>query len=191
MTGPYPHHRGSDYWMPPFDTLAVDKLLAGREARKAQWITDRATSLRHSRVRFPQGSPPPYGCRWCGRPADGHGVTDWIASVGFHSWTRPTTAQTFARMKARRSDRAEARRLAPVLTAFERGADLVGPAERRRRRALAAAAAQAPVLAGSRRRVCDEMNHNSVGRETFCQEDPDDGHPVHDDGDGTTWDRED
>ncbi|MGW1950112.1 hypothetical protein ACWCRC_38135 [Streptomyces sp. NPDC001940] len=38
--------------------------------------------------------------------------------------------------------------------------------------------------------VCDEMNHNSVGYEVFCQEDP--GHDNdHDDGYGTTWERED
>lgn len=38
--------------------------------------------------------------------------------------------------------------------------------------------------------VCDEMNHNSLGSEIFCQEDP--GHEGdHDDGYGTTWPRED
>ena len=38
--------------------------------------------------------------------------------------------------------------------------------------------------------VCDEMNHNSVGSEVFCQLDP--GHEEdHDDDSGTTWERED
>lgn len=38
--------------------------------------------------------------------------------------------------------------------------------------------------------VCDEMNHNSVGSEVFCQLDP--GHDEdHDDDSGTTWPRED
>ncbi|MGW0920102.1 hypothetical protein ACWD3J_13930 [Streptomyces sp. NPDC002755] len=38
--------------------------------------------------------------------------------------------------------------------------------------------------------ACDEMNHNSVGSEVFCQEDP--GHDGdHDDDNGTTWERED
>lgn len=60
-----------------------------------------------------------------------------------------------------------------------------------RRTARQPVEAPAAVTAGARRRVCDEMNHDGRGRETFCQEDPDDGHPVHDDGDGTTWDRED
>jgi hypothetical protein len=38
--------------------------------------------------------------------------------------------------------------------------------------------------------VCDEINHNSVGSEVFCQLDP--GHEEdHDDEYGTTWERED
>lgn len=38
--------------------------------------------------------------------------------------------------------------------------------------------------------VCDEMNHNSVGSEVFCQLDS--GHEEdHDDDNGTTWERED
>jgi hypothetical protein len=37
--------------------------------------------------------------------------------------------------------------------------------------------------------VCDEMNHNSIGTEVFCQLDP--GHEDdHDDDRGTTWPRE-
>ncbi|MET9190098.1 hypothetical protein ABZX63_33265 [Streptomyces tendae] len=37
--------------------------------------------------------------------------------------------------------------------------------------------------------VCDEMNHNSVGSEVFCQLDP--GHEDdHDDDNGTTWEQE-
>ncbi|WP_327594633.1 hypothetical protein [Streptomyces chartreusis] len=48
------------------------------------------------------------------------------------------------------------------------------------------AAAPRPV-----RVVCDEMNHDSVGREVFCQiEDPDHDED-HDAGDGITWPRED
>lgn len=38
--------------------------------------------------------------------------------------------------------------------------------------------------------VCDEMNHNSIGYEVFCQLEPG-HHEDHDDGDGTTWERED
>ncbi|MGW8679640.1 hypothetical protein ACWGNN_00975 [Streptomyces sp. NPDC055817] len=38
--------------------------------------------------------------------------------------------------------------------------------------------------------VCDEMNHNSVGSEVFCQLDPGHGED-HDDDNGTTWERED
>lgn len=132
-------------------------------------LVDAGSRLRHGPVRFPDGSPPPpHGCRWCGRPTYRHGARDWISSVGTHGWTRPTPAQTLARMKARRAVRAEARRVA---------------------RLLATAPAAVPV--GGRRRVCDEMNHDGRGRETFCQEDPDDSHAVHDDGHGTTWDRED
>lgn len=39
--------------------------------------------------------------------------------------------------------------------------------------------------------VCEQMNHNGIGREVFCQEAP--GHPLdvdHDDGDGNTWENE-
>lgn len=137
---------------------------------------DRGTGLRRGPVRFPDGSPPPpHGCRWCGRPTWKHGLNE--------EWTRPTPAQVVARMKARRAARAEARRLARTLAAFDRGADLVGPCERRRRKRANAAA--------PRPQVCDEMNHDGRGNETFCQEDPYDRHPVHDDGHGTTWDRED
>lgn len=38
--------------------------------------------------------------------------------------------------------------------------------------------------------VCDEMNHDAIGRETFCQLDPDHDDD-HDDDRGTTWERED
>lgn len=38
--------------------------------------------------------------------------------------------------------------------------------------------------------VCDEMNHNSVGSEVFCQLDPG-HHEDHDDDNGVTWPRED
>lgn len=184
MTGPDPTTRGSEFCMPFSEELLAEKLLAGRQGRRAQWRVDRATGLSHSQVRFPPDSPPsPYGCRWCGRPAGQHGVVDWVASVGFHSWTRPTPTQAVARMQARRRARAKARRVARLHVDFERAHRMVGPCERRR---LRRANAVAP-----RPRVCDEMNHDGRGHETFCQEDPHDRHPVHDDGHGTTWDRED
>lgn len=138
--------------------------------------------LRHGPIRFPDGSPPPpHGCRWCGRPT-------WMHGMG-EEWTRPTPAQTIARMQARRKARAETRRLARVLTSFDLGSLFVGPCERRRRRR--AELAQTPPPAPPRPVVCDEMNHDGRGHETFCQEDRDDGHETHDDGHGTTWDRED
>ncbi|MFF4900523.1 hypothetical protein [Streptomyces sp. NPDC001068] len=39
--------------------------------------------------------------------------------------------------------------------------------------------------------VCDEMNHNSIGREVFCQIEDPDHKEDHEAGDGTTWPRED
>jgi len=164
-----------------FDTVLLDSGLL--------WSVDATSGMRHGPVRFPDGNPPPpHGCRWCGRPTYQHGARDWMAAAGQHGWTRPTPAQTVARMKARRAARTEARRLAPILTAFERGADLVGPAERRRRRHVEEAPEPAPVV---RPRVCDQMNHNSVGTEVFCEiEDPDHTED-HDAGDGITWARED
>ncbi|MER7835290.1 hypothetical protein ABTY98_05105 [Streptomyces sp. NPDC096040] len=89
--------------------------------------------LHHGQVRHPDGTPPtPYGCRWCGIDPAEHRARR-TAAAGLHTWARPTRAQILARMRARRAARAEARRLAAVLVAFERGAGLVGPAERRRR----------------------------------------------------------
>ncbi|XVV35035.1 hypothetical protein ACQPXT_13705 [Streptomyces sp. CA-100214] len=74
---------------------------------------DLVTGLRRGPIRFPDGQPPPpHGCRWCGRPQYRHGNRDWIASAGPHRWTRPTPAQTLARMRARRRVRADARRAA-------------------------------------------------------------------------------
>lgn len=46
--------------------------------------------------------PPPSGCRWCGDPQDSHG-SQWIASVGMHTWAEPTREQRLQRMRARRS----------------------------------------------------------------------------------------
>lgn len=58
---------------------------------------------------------------------------------------------------------------------------------RESRERLLASIDDGPVRTGP---VCDEMDHNSVGREVFCQLDP--GHEEdHDDDCGTTWERED
>jgi len=71
---------------------------------------DPATGLRRGPVRFPDGNPPPpNGCRWCGIEQRHHGRQQ-IASAGLHAWERPTNTQLLARMKARRKNRATARR---------------------------------------------------------------------------------
>ncbi|MER8219727.1 hypothetical protein ABTZ58_03835 [Streptomyces sp. NPDC094143] len=58
---------------------------------------------------------------------------------------------------------------------------------REERERLLDAIDHSPVRTGP---VCDEMNHNSVGSEVFCQLEP--GHDEdHDDDNGTTWERED
>lgn len=115
-------------------TLLFDSIMTDRFNRAGFWTADPESGMLHGPVRFPDGNPPlPHGCRWCGRPTYQHGARDWIASVGPHDWTRPTPAQTVARMKARRAARAEARRLASDSVEFERAAGLVGPVERRRR----------------------------------------------------------
>ena len=46
----------------------------------------------------------PNGCRWCG-DARGHHGTQWVASVGQHTWQEPTPKQRLQRMKARRAAR--------------------------------------------------------------------------------------
>lgn len=127
-------------------------------------IQDRVTGLRRGALRYTDGQPPPVdGCRWCALPGAGHGQGRWVDSRGWHQWAPPTEAQRVARKAAR--------------TAASTPAPLK--------------VVTAPAGVGGRRPVCDAMNHDSRGHETFCQEDPDDGHPVHDDGNGTTWDRED
>ncbi|MFC8332795.1 hypothetical protein [Streptomyces olivaceus] len=97
-----------------------------------------AVAVARSRVRHPDGTPPPpYGCRWCGiHPADHRARR--TTGAGLHTWEQPTPAQLLARMRARRTARAEARRLAAVEAAFVRAAGLAGPAERRRRTRAAA-----------------------------------------------------
>jgi hypothetical protein len=177
---PTPDPDEGEHCMPLFLESVASLTASGRP-----WVTDRQTGMRHGPIRFPDGSPPlPHGCRWCGRPAYQHGARDVISSAGPHGWVRPTPAQTIARMRARRAARAEARRLARVLTEFERGAGLVGPCKRRRRRR---APVPPPIPAPQ---VCDDMNHNSVGSEVFCQLDA--GHEDdHDDDCGTTWEQED
>lgn len=164
-------------------TLLFDGIMTERAYRSASWTAAPESGMFHGPVRFPDGSPPlPHGCRWCGRPTYEHGARDWIASVGPHDWTRPTPAQTVARMKARRAARAESRRLARVLVACER--------ERRRRERVEQEPEPVPVRPAPRR-VCDQMNHNSVGAEVFCEIQDPDHEEDHDAGDGITWPRED
>ncbi|MET8609726.1 hypothetical protein [Streptomyces misionensis] len=99
-----------------------------RVCRPSLVTRDPETGLRRGPVRWPDGTPPaPFGCRWCGHQPNAHG------GYGAHRWERPTRAQILARMRAR----ALARRAAPFIASFERGAGLVGPRERRRRRRTA------------------------------------------------------
>jgi hypothetical protein len=84
-----------------------------------------------------------------------------------------------------------ARKNDPVTRANRSRGSRQGWAKRRareERERLLASIGDGPVRTGP---VCDEMNHNSVGWEVFCQLDPDDGHAWHDDDNGTTWERED
>lgn len=46
-------------------------------------------------------APSANSCRWCGREAREHAI-EWVASVGYHTWTAPTSKQRLARMRARR-----------------------------------------------------------------------------------------
>ncbi|MFD4662485.1 hypothetical protein [Streptomyces halstedii] len=83
-----------------------------------------------------------------------------------------------------------ARRADPVTRANRSRGAREGWEKRRAREAREQALAEiddAPVRTGP---VCDEMNHNSIGSEVFCQLEP--GHNNdHDDAYGTTWERED
>jgi hypothetical protein len=84
----------------------------------------------------------------------------------------------------------EARRNDPVTRANRAAGARKGWETRRAREArerLIDSIADSPRRTGP---VCDEMNHNSVGSEVFCQLEP--GHDEdHDDDCGTTWERED
>lgn len=92
--------------------------------------------------------------------------------------------------RAAREALKEARRNDPVTRANRARGARQGWEKRRAREAheqLLAELDDGPRRTGP---VCDEINHNSVGSEVFCQEDP--GHECdHDDGYGTTWPRED
>ncbi|WP_086780217.1 hypothetical protein [Streptomyces griseus] len=126
---------------------------------------DRTTGLRRGPIRWPDGTPPPpFGCRRCGHDQQVHGGAG-------HRWERPTGAQIFARMTARRRTRvqaaAEGLRLDPGYQWIAHTATSTPPAR------------------------CDAMNHDSVGNERFCQ--LDEGHGPdedHDAGD-MTWPCED
>lgn len=114
----------------------------------------------------------------------GDAVDDLFAALG-------AAAQEMARQ--RRAAR-EALRLArnnDLITRANRSRGAARGWEKRRareaRERLLAEIDNGPVRTGP---VCDEMNHNSVGSEVFCQLDP--GHDDdHDDDNGTTWERED
>ncbi|GLX54467.1 hypothetical protein Shyhy01_74160 [Streptomyces hygroscopicus subsp. hygroscopicus] len=100
-------------------------------------------------------------------------------------------AQAAADERRRRREEARAaRRNRPEAVAARQAAAAKGWETRRCREAEGAARDgwdDRPVRTGP---VCDEMNHNSVGREVFCELEPD-HEEDHDDGDGTTWPRED
>ncbi|KAF2774682.1 hypothetical protein [Streptomyces sp. OM5714] len=64
---------------------------------------DPATGMLHGQIRWPHGTtPPPSGCRWCGREERDHGCW-FVPRRGFHTWVQPTQAQIKARMLARRN----------------------------------------------------------------------------------------
>lgn len=92
--------------------------------------------------------------------------------------------------RAAREAAREARRNDPVTRANRSAGSRRGWEKRRAREAreqLLASIDDGPRRTGP---VCDEMNHNAVGSEVFCQLDP--GHEEdHDDDHGTTWERED
>lgn len=98
--------------------------------------------------------------------------------------------QMAAQRRAAREAARIARKNDPVTRANRSAGSRRGWEKRRAREAreqVLATISDSPVRTGP---VCDEMNHNSVGSEVFCQLDP--GHDEdHDDEDGTTWQRED
>ncbi|MDH6448197.1 hypothetical protein M2155_000605 [Streptomyces sp. SAI-119] len=107
----------------------------------------------------------------------------------------------FAALGAAAQQMADQRRAARELLRLARKNDPVTKANRARgarqgwekrrareaRERLLASIDDGPARTGP---ACDEMSHNSVGYEVSCQEEP--GHDGdHDDGYGTTWERED
>jgi hypothetical protein len=98
--------------------------------------------------------------------------------------------QMAAQRRAAREALRIARKNDPVTRANRARGARQGWEKRRAREAherLLAELDSGPVRTGP---VCDEINHNSVGSEVFCQLEP--GHEEdHDDDNGTTWERED
>lgn len=95
-----------------------------------------------------------------------------------------------AQEQAARETRRLARKNNPTIRARRSAAAHAGWETRRTREAKEQAldaVDTSPVRTGP---VCDEMNHNSIGGEVFCQLEP--GHDDdHDDEAGVTWQRED
>jgi hypothetical protein len=98
--------------------------------------------------------------------------------------------QVSAQRRAAREAARLARKNDPVTRARRSAGSRAGWEKRRAREErdrILADLDRKPVRTGP---VCNEMNHNSVGSEVFCQLDP--GHREdHDDEDGFTWERED
>lgn len=117
-----------------------------------------------------------------GRRADAMG--DLFSALG------AAAQQMSAQRRAARELLREARKNDPVARANRSRGARQGWEKRRAREArerLLDSIDQGPAHTGP---VCDEINHNSVGSEVFCQLDP--GHEGdHDDDNGTTWERED
>jgi hypothetical protein len=116
----------------------------------------------------------------------GDAVGDLFAALG------AAAEQMAAQRRAARELLRQARRNDPVTRANRSAGARQGWETRRAREAREArdrlldSIDNEPVRTGP---VCDEMNHNSVGHEIFCQLDP--GHDEdHDDDNGTTWPRE-
>lgn len=98
--------------------------------------------------------------------------------------------QAARQRRATREILREARRNDPVTRANRSRGARQGWEKRRAREArerILDGIDNGPVRTGP---VCDEMNHNSVGSEVFCQLEPD-HEEDHDDECGTTWPRED
>lgn len=117
----------------------------------------------------------------------GDAVGDLFAGLG------AAFAEVAAQKQARKAEhraRVLARMNSPEALAKRSAASRRGWADRKAREAREEAAdldRYAPYREGPR---CDEMNHNGVGSEVFCQLDP--GHDGdHDDEYGTSWERED